>query len=475
MNQIQTRKDMDATVVEHKQELMLASDDVLTSPVTERLAPIDGPPTDERSFRRLGMFVTFGMLGFFILWASFAPLKSAVVASGKIVVESRNKVVQHLDGGLVAEIFVKEGDLVQKGQPLLRLSEVQIQAQLDIVNSQLWEAMANLERLNAERDGRETLVFSALVMSLKDESKMAQNIATQTQLFNVRRLAFHSEQSVLTQRVAQTKSQIQGLERVKSSEESRATSLRADVKDWQSLFEQQFADKVRLREMQRQLTEIEGSIAGKSSDIARLNQVIAETERQKLLRQQEYLKEVTDSARDAQSRLSEAEAKQSALKDQLHRIDISAPDDGRVVGFNVVTVGAVIEPRRPIMEIVPAEHSFAALGQVQTMDVDMIMTGQRAEIKFTAFNTSYLPVLYGHVVNVAADATIDEASKMPYYAVKVVPEPEAVLLLEKQGWKLVSGMPADVYVQTRSRTLMSYFIKPLQVMFSRAFNEEDGL
>jgi epimerase transport system membrane fusion protein len=304
---------------------------------------------------------------------------------------------------------------------------------------------------------------------------MAQYLLTQMQLFEARRQAYHSEQSVLKQRIGQTKQQISGLEQVIASQVKRTQSLSQDVKDWQSLYEQQFADKVRLREMQRQLTELEGDIAGKQSETARLKQVVAETERQVLLRQQEYQKEVTDGLREAQSRQSEAEARVSALSDQLRRIDILSPDDGRVVGFDVVTVGAVLEPRRTIMEIVPADQSFAVIGQMQTQDVDQVLPGQLAEIKFMAFNTNYVPVMYGKVDSVAADALIDEVTKMPYYKVKVVPDAQAVDSLSRQGWNLVSGMPADVYIQTRERTLLNYIVRPLQIMISRAFNEDDDL
>ncbi|HQT01535.1 MAG: hypothetical protein B7Z05_00750 [Thiotrichales bacterium 32-46-8] len=456
-------------------EVITAKEELLTAPVVEKAAPKAQLPIDDGPFRRFGMFVAVGMLGGFVLWAGLAPLKSAVVATGKVVVESRNKVVQHLDGGLVAEIYVKEGDLVKKNQPLLRLSDVQIQAQLDIVNSQLWEAKANLARLQAERDGLDQLVLSSELKQLQSEPKMAQYLLTQMQLFEARRQAYHSEQSVLKQRIGQTKQQISGLEQVIASQVKRSQSLSQDVKDWQSLYEQQFADKVRLREMQRQLTELEGDIAGKQSEIARLKQVVAETERQVLLRQQEYQKEVTDGLREAQSRQSEAEARVSALSDQLRRIDILSPDDGRVVGFDVVTVGAVLEPRRTIMEIVPADQSFAVIGQMQTQDVDQVLPGQLAEIKFMAFNTNYVPVMYGKVDSVAADALIDEVTKMPYYKVKVVPDDQAVDALSRQGWNLVSGMPADVYIQTRERTLLNYIVRPLQIMISRAFNEDDGL
>ena len=474
MSELKPMKDI-AVKADATPEVLLAKDDIITAPVVEKAEPLSTLRMDDKPYRRFGMFVTLGMLGGFVLWATLAPLKSAIVGPGKVVVESRNKVVQHLDGGIVAEIYVKEGDVVKKGQPLLKLSDVQIQAQLDIVNSQLWEAMANLERLNAERNGAEALILSDKVLSLQNEPKMAEYLTTQKQLFRVRRQAFHSEQAVLKQRVGQSKQQIQGLEQVVRSEQTRAQSLSTDVKDWQSLYEQQFADKVRLREMQRQLTELEGSIAGKQSEIARLKQVSAETEHQLILRQQEYLKEVSDHMRDAQAKRSESEARSAALADQLRRIDINAPDDGRVVGFEVVTVGAVIEPRRPVMEIVPAEHAFAVMAQVQTTDIDLLMVGQKAEIKFTAFNTNYLPILYGHVANIGADALMDEATKMPYYKVKIAPEPEAVAMLEAQGWQLVSGMPADTYIQTRERTLMNYIVKPLMLMFSRAFNEDEGL
>ncbi|MCI4410367.1 MAG: HlyD family type I secretion periplasmic adaptor subunit [Thiotrichales bacterium] len=464
-----------SAVVAEQSEVLLAQDDVLTAPAVEEKAPFVSLPLDEAPYRRFGMFVTFGMLGVFLVWAAFAPLKSAIVGSGKIVVESRNKVVQHLDGGIVAEIYVKEGDQVHKGQPLLKLSDVQIKAQLTIVHSQLWEAMASFDRLMAERNGLEVLTFSPAVLALKNEPQMARYMETQQQLFTVRRLAYHSEQSVLNQRVAQTKEQINGLEHVVLSEQNRAKSLTQDVKDWRSLYEQQFADKIRLREMERQLTELEGDMASKQSEIARLRQVATETERQKLLRQQEYLKEISDQMRDVQGKQSEGEARQAALVDQLQRIEIDAPDDGRVVGFDVVNVGAVIDPRRPIMQIVPNEHSFAVLGRIQTMDIDMVSAGQRAEIKFSAFNTNFLPVMYGHVESVGADSLIDEATKQPYYTVRVIPEPEAVAVLEKQGWQLVSGMPADIYIQTRERTLLNYIIKPLEVMISKSLNEDDGV
>jgi epimerase transport system membrane fusion protein len=464
-----------SAVVAEQSEVLLAQDDVLTAPAVEKKAPFVSLPLDEAPYRRFGMFVTFGMLGVFLVWAAFAPLKSAIVGSGKIVVESRNKVVQHLDGGIVAEIYVKEGDQVHKGQPLLKLSDVQIKAQLTIVHSQLWEAMASFDRLMAERNGLEVLTFSPAVLALKNEPQMARYMETQQQLFTVRRLAYHSEQSVLNQRVAQTKEQINGLEHVVLSEQNRAKSLTQDVKDWRSLYEQQFADKIRLREMERQLTELEGDMASKQSEIARLRQVATETERQKLLRQQEYLKEISDQMRDVQGKQSEGEARQAALVDQLQRIEIDAPDDGRVVGFDVVNVGAVIDPRRPIMQIVPNEHSFAVLGRIQTMDIDMVSAGQRAEIKFSAFNTNFLPVMYGHVESVGADSLIDEATKQPYYTVRVIPEPEAVAVLEKQGWQLVSGMPADIYIQTRERTLLNYIIKPLEVMISKSLNEDDGV
>lgn len=463
------------TIKVRAEELLAKQDDLLTPPVSKASADVSGPPTDDGPFRRFGLFVAVAMLGGFIAWAALAPLKSAVVAAGKVVVESRNKVVQHLDGGIVSDIYVKEGDLVHKNQPLLRLSDIQIRAQLDIVNSQLWEASANLARLMAERDGLEVLTISPALQSVREEPKVAQSLATQQQLFTARRQAYHSEQSVLKQRIAQTRQQVLGLEQLVGSQQKRAQSLSLDVKDWQVLFEQQFADKIRLREMQRQLTEIEGDIASKQSEIARLKQVIAETERQILLRQQEYQKEVTDGIREAQSRQSEAEARVAALTDQLHRVEILAPDDGRVVGFEVVTLGAVLEPRRPIMEIVPTEQAFAVMGQMQTQDVDQVVPGQLAEIKFMAFNTNYLPVLYGKVESVAADALVDDITKMPYYKVKIVPDMDAVELLSKQGLQLVSGMPADVYIQTRERTLLNYIIRPLQVMVSRAFNEDDGL
>lgn len=471
----QVEKKLPASAMAKENEVLVAKEDVISAPVQEKPEQAPLLLTDDTGFRRFGMFVALGMLGVFLLWAAFAPLKSAVVAPGKIVVESRNKVVQHLDGGIVSDIYVKEGDVVRQGQPLLHLSEVQLRAQLNIVNSQLWESMANLARLTAERDGKEVMQLPDDVVALEKEPTMAQYLTTQKQFFMARRQAYHSEQSVLKERIAQTKQQMIGLESVIASQEKRSRSLTQDVKDWQKLFEQQYADKVRLRDMERQLTELEGDTASKKSEMARLRQVIAETEGQLVLRQQEYLKEVSDQIRDAQAKRSESEARQAALMDQLNRVEIVAPADGRVVGFDVVTIGAVIEPRRPIMQIVPNEHAFAVIGQIQTTNVDQVVVGQQAEIKFTAFNTNFLPVMYGKVESVGADSEFDEATKQPFYKVRVMPDPDAVKVIEKQGWQLVSGMPADVYIQTKDRTLLNYIIRPFQVMFSRAFNEDDGV
>lgn len=430
---------------------------------------------DDRGFRRIGLFVVLGMLGGFLLWSAFAPLTSAVVATGKVVVETRNKVVQHLDGGIVANIHVKEGDLVTKGQKLLTLSSIQLQSQLDIVQRQYWEATVNLDRLQAEQEQQETLSFSAQVLAQANEPQLAAQLRTQQQLFKVRRQAFHSEQSVLTQKVSQANSQIHGLEKLIQSHQSRSKSLAQDIQDWQALYEQQFADKVRLREMERQQSELQGDISAKQSEIQRLAQVIVETKRQMLLRQEEYLKEVSNQLRETQTQQTEALSKLSALQDQLKRIDILSPDDGQVVGFDVVTLGAVIEPRKTIMEIVPQHQSYAVIAQVQLQDIDQVQVGQTAEIKFTAFNTNYSPVLYGKVANLSSDALLDETNRTYYYKVNVTPGTEVHTELEKQQWSLVSGMPADVYIQTRERTLLGYLIKPLQLMITRAFNEDDGL
>ncbi len=432
-----------------------------------------------RFYKRLGYFVSLVMFIGFFLWMAFVPLTGAIVTDGKVVTKIPNKVVQHASGGIVSELLVKEGDQVHKGQVLIRLSDVQVRSQLDIISRRWLQALLNLERLRAERDQQTQIIWSqeveALMQAAEHFPNLADEMATQEALFAARMQSVIHEQAMYEKRVAQTKQQILSLESLVRTEQKRVHSLNQDLQDWVKLYEKRFTDKVKVRDLQRQISDLEGSIASRRAEIDRQAQVMSETERLASQRREENLKDVSEQLKLHQSQQMEAGYQRHALLDELNRLEIVATEEGRVAGLEVSTVGAVLEPRRTLMHIVPSANEFMLSAKVKPTDIDQVFVGQQTEIKFTAFRLNFIPVIYGEVLSVGADALPDDMDKRPYYRVRVSIPKEAIDTLAAQGWHLVPGMPANAYLKTRERTLLNFILRPFELMLMNAFNEDDGL
>lgn len=431
---------------------------------------------ETRFYKRLGYFVSLVMFIGFFAWMAIVPLKGSIVTDGKVVTKIPNKVVQHTSGGIVSELLVKEGDIVKKGQILIRLSDIQVKSQLDIVTRRWQQASMNLDRLRAERDQDNTIQWSSEVQQLLDQdSRLQDEINTQTALFHARRQSVANEQSMYEKRIAQTKQQIVSLDNLIRSEQKRTSSLSQDLQDWVKLYEKRFTDKVKVRDLQRQLSDLEGSISSRKAELDRLAQVILETERLASQRQEENMKEISEQIKQQQEQQMEAGYQRSALLDERSRLDIVATEDGRVAGLELNTVGAVIEGRRTLMYIVPMDNEFMLTVKVKPTDIDQVFVGQSTEIKFTAFRLNFVPVIYGEVVSVGADALPDDTDRRAYYRVRVSIPKEAIDILAQQQWHLVPGMPANAYLKTRERTLLNFMLRPFELMIMNAFNEDDGL
>ncbi len=443
---------------------------VTSTKVTSSSKPLD---MDERPYRRLGLlvlFLTFGVLGG---WAAFAPLHSAVVAVGQVMVASQNKQIQHLDGGIVKAIHVHDGDTVSAGQALLSLDDTQLRAQLDNVKGQLWDTDANLVRLTAERDGAETLMWPAALKQAPSSSLLAEIIKTQTQLFKVRRQALAAGQDVLAQRLAQTHQQINGNESQLVSLRSRLDSLGEDVKSLEKLVGQNLVAVSTLRQNQRDYEALVGDTTKVAADTARLTEVLAETKQQMVLSKEEYLKEVGTALSDLQSRRMQLVAQQQGLEDKLSRIVMTAPVAGRVKGLNVVTLGGVISAEQVIMEIVPSEQAFRIVAKLSPTDIDSVRLGQPAEVKFSLFNSArYFPVIQADLIDISGDTLISQDSHQPYYKVTLQVHEDGMAFMKQQGVALIPGMPAEVLIQAGEDSLLNYLLKPLKTIVSHAFNEE---
>lgn len=427
---------------------------------------------DDGQYRKLGWAVVAVTFLFLLGWSAIAPLESAVVANGRILVASLNKSVQHLDGGLVAHIAVEDGDVVEEGQLLLSMDRKPLNIQLSRISSQLLETEANLERLVAERDGRTELQFSADLIRQAEGQKQPATLATQQQLFKTRRDALISEQEVLRKRQEKTKGEIISNKLMIKTLRLRLSLLDEDLAGLNKLAAKKMVSDSRLREVQRQRTEISGDVITHQADISRLEASLQESKSQIILLERDFQKEVVTNQRELEERRLELQSQQNAINDKLARIDIRAPVSGKIKGFNVVTTGAVIKAGEPIMDIVPRESLFTIHARVSPMDIDALYPGLKAEVRIPVFDgAKYFPTLYSELKDLSADVYVEEKSDNAYYKATLTIDDETMDTLRQEKLQLISGMPVEVVIKTGERTLFDYLSKPLRDMMVRAFNE----
>lgn len=427
-------------------------------------------PTSDSGYRRLGFGILIFALGGFLVWALTASLAVAVVAPGNVSMESFKRTIQHLEGGIVKEILVEDGDRVEAGDTLMVLSDTQARSQLDIARSQYLINRAMEVRLLAEQEGSDFLEFPEELLDT-DSPRVQQVVAVQQSLFLARRESLEGAIESLDEQINQMREQIRGLESQIDVNNRRVSSLREEAEDFRELYQEGLGDNQRLRELERQVLEYEGQIARHRSEISSLRSQVSENELQKEVRRQEFQSEVGEMLREAQSRIAEAEEQITSLSDQVERTTIVAPVSGTVVGSKIHTEGAVIRPGDDIMNIVPSEDGFVVEARLPTRDVDNISPGQQAEIRFTAFNQRLTNEIDGEVIHVSADSFEDESTGERYYRARVRVTEEGEKEMTEQ-MELLSGMPAEVMIRTGERTFGSYIAKPISDMLARAIRED---
>jgi epimerase transport system membrane fusion protein len=423
------------------------------------------PSSDDRGVIAFGLSVIFVIFGLVGGWMAFAPLASSSVAIGKVSADLNKKTIQHLEGGKLTAILVKDGDKVKKGQVLLKLRDVQIKAQLDILEAQYQDAIALFARLQAQRDGKDSIVFPD---ELVDETARRD----QENIFYTTTKTLKDEKAITKKKISQLQKQISGLKSLISSKENRKVSISEEIKEWENLFKQRLVDKQRIRELKRENNMVKGDIASSYSEIAKLKEQISETKTVQLLREKEFQKDILQKYVDVKALISDLKSKIIANQDTLDRTVIKSPIDGTIVGLKVHTVGAIIRPGEPIMEVIPTDAKLIVIAQVQTTDIDKVRKGLLADIMFSAFNLRQVNVIQGVVTHVSADSFVDKVSGMPYYEAKIEVNDEGMKTLDKNGFILVSGMPAQVMIKLGNRTALSYLVKPFKEMLGRSFNEE---
>ncbi|MEL6977881.1 MAG: HlyD family type I secretion periplasmic adaptor subunit [Pseudomonadota bacterium] len=444
--------------------------------MTKNGARVETP--EQRLLRRLPVrafgWTTFGaaamvaVIGAGAAWAMLAPLHGAVVAAGVVTVQEKRRAVQHLEGGVVAEIAVRDGDRVASGDLLLKLSDARAMATLAIVEVALQKERALEARLSAERAGVEAIAFPESLVA-DPSAETAALLKTTRAVFEARSKTRRGAREILTQRIAQLERESEGLGAQAAAKAGQQALLDDEIAGVQQLFDSGKSTKQRLLALKRARLELEGERGELIAAIARIEKAMGETRLEILQRDLDFQSEVAQQLDAAQARSRDLEERAAAARDQRARLEIRAPVGGVVVGRAVNTLGAVARPGETLLEIVPEDEDLFLESRVRPQDIDALAPGQVARVRLSAFNQRTTPELNGAVRHISADALSDPASGALYYRVTIaLPDEERARLGDLE---LLPGMPAEVLILTPARTAAQYMMRPITDSLQRAWRE----
>lgn len=419
------------------------------------------PPvnTDARSHTRMGWWIVIGGIGGFLLWASLAPLDKGVPLSGTVTVATNKKAIQHLTGGTVDAILVKEGDVVKAGDILVRMNAVQSKANAEAIRVQYFAARTTEARLISERDGIKTIVFPPELEGVRNDPRVSNNIRLQQQLFSSRHSAINSELSALDENVAGLVQQNKGLEESRDGKKLQLQFLKEQLDGMRDLAREGYVARNRLLELERTYAQLSTAISEDISNIGRGQRQISEFKLRRNQRHQEYQKEVRTLLSESQKEADGLANRLTGLDHELNNLMVKAPVDGTVVAMNVFTHGGVIAPGFRMMDIVPSDDPLIVDGQLPVHLVDKVHPNLKVELIFSAFNQNLTPHVPGIVTQVSADRLVDEKSGQPYYNLKAKVAPEGMKMIA--NLQIRPGMPVDLFIKTGERTMMNYLLKPI--------------
>jgi HlyD family secretion protein len=429
--------------------------------------------TSRRSIRRhllVGALVSGALIASVAGWAGTAKLAGAVIAKGIVVVDSEVKKVQHPTGGIVGKLRVRNDQRVKEGDVLVRLDETQTKANLLVFSKSLDELYARQARLEAEKDGAATIHFPADLLAREaDDPQLAHVLDGERKLFGLRSEARNGQKAQLRERVDQLQEQVRGLTEQVESKRQEIDLIEEELKGVVDLWRKQLVPFTRVTSLKRDAARLGGESGQLIASKAEAGGKIAEVELQIIQVDQDIRSKAAEELSDIRAKISELSERKIAAEDQLKHIDIRAPQTGRVHELAVHTVGGVITPGETIMLIVPDNDVLSVRVKVSPNDIDELHPEQPALLRFSAFNLRTTPELKGTVSWIAADQTEDQHTGNAYYTVRIgVPVAELARL---HGLKIIPGMPVEAFIQTESRTMLSYLIKPLMDQVVRTFRE----
>ncbi len=418
----------------------------------------------------LGLVTLVLLVGGFGGWSMLTDISGAIVASGQLEVEQNRQIVQHPDGGVVAEIAVIEGQAVKTGDLLIRLDGSLLQSELAIVEGQLFEVLARRARLEAERDDKDAPTFTGELAELaRTRPEVAELVAGQRGLFIARRESLARQSEQLEKRGSQITSQIEGVVAQSQALAIQLELIRQELKDQQSLLDKGLAQASRVSALQREEAQLLGDVGELASSRAQAEGRATEVELEILRLAAVRREEANTQLRDVGPQELELAERRRALIERITRLDIRAPVSGLVLGLQVTSPRSVLRPADPVLYLIPQDRPLVISAQISPINVDEVHIGQTVRLVFPTFSARTTPELQGHVTTISADALTDQRTQAPYYRAEIVLDAGEIAKLS--GLTLLPGMPVDAFIQTGARTPMAYLLKPFTDYFNQAFRE----
>ncbi|MEM9099852.1 MAG: HlyD family type I secretion periplasmic adaptor subunit, partial [Pseudomonadota bacterium] len=422
-------------------------------------------------------YIRFGMICTILLvvglggWAATAQLAGAVIAAGQLRVEAQRQVVQHIDGGVVGEILVKNGDVVRAGDILIRLDATTLSSELAVLESQLFEIMARRARLLAEQADQAQILFPAELLDVaRGRPEVQALVDGQQRLFNARLKTLNSEMAVMDEREAQIREQIEGVKAEMQALRKQSELIGKELVAMRSLQEKGLAQVNRVLALEREEARLLGEFGQMKAQGGQLGVQIAELKQERLRTMDSRREEAITQERELGFRQLELEERRIALNERLNRLEIRAPRPGSVLDMQVFALKSVIRPADPILYVVPNDTGMVVDARVEPINRDQVSPGQDVVLRFSAFNTRTTPEVFGRVMTISNDTLTDEAQGFSYFLAEVSLNEGEIDKLE--GEELVAGLPVEVYIQTGSRTPLNYMLRPITDYFNRALREE---
>ena len=417
----------------------------------------------------IGMLISIIGFGGFILWGTQANLSKGVSAQGTVVVEGKRKTVQHLEGGIISEILVKDGDKVKAGQVLIRLDETQIQSQATLYNVRLYTALATLDRLFAEQNGDKVLTFRDELENSKNDENVSQILTVQQTLFEARRDQLEGRASILAQTIEQLDETKLGLESQKNASIQQLAFLDEELERSKELVARKIVSLNDITLKRRDKAKVEGEIGALSAQISGTSVTQGEAKLEILQLQKAFAQEVAQQILENREKVFDLKSQIVAVNDVIKRMSIIAPQSGTIIGQTVFTIGGVVPPASPLLEIVPEEDKLVIEAKISTIDIDNIFISQKVRVRMSAFKMRSTPLLEGEVVSISPDVITDKQTGENYYVTQIsLPQEEK----DKIDEDILPGMPAEILIETGSRTPLEYMLEPLESVIERALNED---